>query len=115
MIVLGLRHQELGSANFSRIVITALVCAVMPIGLHCNNHIIHSYLRVTRGSYPSRAVYELILSLNQSSTIPSECKALSIIYKLKIMTDAKYTNPNNIIAVKISSNHIFIIYSLFVG
>ena len=29
--------KNFGSANFSRIVITALVCAMMPIGLHRNN------------------------------------------------------------------------------
>ena len=36
---------------------------------------------------------------------------LSIIYKLNITTAAKYISPNNNIAVKISSIHIFIITS----
>ena len=101
------------SANFSRIVITILVvcchrCSSIPTATLTHN-IPTSELQ---GDYPSRAVYDLMLSLSPLF-LTLRMLRLLIIYKLNITTAAKYISPNSNIAVKISSIHIFIIISPF--
>ena len=72
--------KNLWSANFSRIVITALVCATPAhFRVATSTHNIPTS-EPHKGDYPSRAVYDLMLSLIQVTTTYSEC--LGFFFKL---------------------------------